>query len=72
MNILLLSDLHNDTCENFGPFQLDEMDHTSQIEGVRDIYNVDNVIFNGDIPELHKYRYQNIIKAIPLLIRYFK
>ena len=71
MNIFVLSDLHTDTCDNFGTFQWDEMDFIMQIEGIRDIYNVDKVIFNGDIFELQKYRYEDIIKANPVLMRYF-
>ena len=71
MNILILSDLHIDTCDNFGTFKWDEMDLIMQIEGVRDIYNVDKVIFNGDVYELQKYRYEDIVKANPVLMRYF-
>jgi predicted phosphodiesterase len=47
------------------------MDLIMQIEGVKDRYNVDKVIFNGDIFELQKYRYEEIVKANPILIRYF-
>ena len=46
MNILILSDLHIDTCDNFGTFQWDDMDLIMQIEGLRDIHNIDKVIFN--------------------------
>ncbi len=72
MNILVLSDLHIDTSDNFGTFQWDEMDLIMQIEGLRDIYNVDKVIFNGDIFELLKYRLEDISKANPILMRYFR
>ncbi len=71
MNILVLSDLHIDTCDNFGTFQWDEMDLIMQIEGFRDIHNIKKVIFNGDIFELLKYRYDDIRKANPILMRYF-
>ena len=71
MNILVLSDLHIDLCDNFGTFQWDEMDLIMQIEGIRDIHNIDKVIFNGDIFELLKYRYDDIQKANPILMRYF-
>ena len=71
MNILVLSDLHMDTRDNFGTFQWDEMDFIMQIEGIRDIYNVDKVIFNGDTFELQKYRYEDILEANPILMRYF-
>jgi len=72
MNILVLSDLHIDTCDNFGTFQWDEMDLIMQIEGIRDIYNIDKVIFNGDIFELMKYTFEDIRKANPVLMRYFE
>ena len=52
MNILVLSDLHIDACDNFGTFQWDEMDLIMQIEGIRDIYSIDKVILNGDVFEL--------------------
>ena len=71
MNILVLSDLHIDACDNFGTFQWDEMDLIMQIEGIREIYNIDKVILNGDIFELLKYTYDDIKKANPILIRYF-
>lgn len=71
MNILVISDLHIDTRDNFGTFQWDEMDLIMQIEGMRDIHEVDKVIFNGDVFELFKYRYDDIRKANPILMRYF-
>lgn len=48
MNILVLSDLHIDTCDNFGTFQWNEMDLIMQIESLRDIHSIDKVIFNGE------------------------
>jgi len=71
MKILVLSDLHIDTHDNFGIFQWDEMDLIMQIEGIRDIHSVDKVIFNGDIFELFKYRFEEIKKANPILMKYF-
>jgi predicted phosphodiesterase len=71
MNILVLSDLHIDACDNFGTFQWKEMDLIMQIEGIRDIYSIDKVIFNGDVFELIKYTYDEISKANPVLMRYF-
>jgi predicted phosphodiesterase len=70
MNILVLSDLHIDTRDNFGTFKWDEIDLIIQIEHIRDIYNVEKVIFNGDVFELQKYRYEDIIKANPVLMKY--
>jgi predicted phosphodiesterase len=71
MNILVISDLHIDTRDNFGTFQWEEMDLIMQIEGIRDIHNIEKVIFNGDIFELLKYTYEDIKKANPILMRYF-
>ena len=71
MKILILSDLHIDTSDNFGTFQWDEMDFIMQVEGLRDIYNIDKVIFNGDVYELLKYRSEEIWNAHPILMRYF-
>jgi predicted phosphodiesterase len=71
MNILVLSDLHIDASDNFGTFQWNEMDLIMQIEGIRDIYNIDKVIFNGDVFELVKYSFADIKKANPILMRYF-
>jgi predicted phosphodiesterase len=71
MNILVLSDLHIDACDNFGTFQWNEMDLIMQIEGIREIYSVDKVILNGDVFELIKYTYDEIRKANPVLMRYF-
>jgi predicted phosphodiesterase len=72
MKILVLSDLHIDSCDNFGTFQWDEMDLIMQIENIRDAYAIDKVIFNGDVFELIKYSFEEIKKANPVLMRYFK
>lgn len=71
MNILVVSDLHIDTKDNFGIFQWDEMNIIMHIESIRDLYSIDKIIFNGDIFELLKYSYDDIRKANPLLFRYF-
>jgi predicted phosphodiesterase len=71
MNILVLSDLHIDTGDNFGTFQWKEKDLISHIEYIRRNYSIDKVIFNGDTFELLKYHYEDIKNANPLLIEYF-
>lgn len=71
MNILVISDLHIDACDNFGTFQWNEINLIMQIEGIREIYAVDKVILNGDVFELIKYTYDEIRKANPVLMRYF-
>jgi predicted phosphodiesterase len=71
MNILILSDVHIDTSDHFGTFQWNEMDFIMQIQGIREIYSIDKVIFNGDVFELIKYNYEDIIRANPTLMKYF-
>jgi predicted phosphodiesterase len=70
MNILVLSDLHIDTRDNFSMFQWDEMDFVIQVERLKDIYSIDKIILNGDIFELLKYTYEEIKKSNPVLLRY--
>jgi len=72
MNILVLSDLHIDTNDKFGTFQWDEIDLINKIENMRDAYSIDMVIFNGDTFELLKYTFDDIKKANPRLMNYFR
>ena len=72
MNILVLSDLHMDPRDSFGIFQWDEADLIEQIEYMKNLYSIDKVIFNGDTFELLKYTFEDIRKANPTLMEYFK
>jgi predicted phosphodiesterase len=72
MNILVISDLHIDTGDKFGTFQWNEIDLIMQIESMREIYSLEKIIFNGDTFELLKYRFEDIIKANPSLMKYFR
>lgn len=72
MNIFVLSDIHIDTFDNLSTFQWDEKDFIDQIEIMRYRYSIDKVIFNGDTFELLKYRFEDIAKANPLLIKYLQ
>jgi predicted phosphodiesterase len=72
MNILILSDLHIDTCDSFGTFQWDEMDFLLRIEEQCDKHKIDKVIFNGDTFELMKYSFAEIASANPILMNYFR
>jgi len=72
MNILVISDLHIDTGDKFGTFQWEETDLIDQLERIREIYSIDKVIFNGDTFELLKYRFDDIKKANPTLMEYFR
>ena len=72
MNILVLSDLHIDICDNFGIFQWEENDFIMQLELIRDHYSIDKIIFNGDTFELLKYTFENIRKANSILMKYLR
>lgn len=72
MNILVLSDLHIDTGDNFGVFHWDEMEFIENLEIIREYYSIDKIILNGDIFELLKYSFGDIKKARPALIKYFR
>ena len=72
MNILVISDLHIDTSDNFGTFQWDQQELINHIELLRYNYSIDKVIFNGDIFESLKYSFSDIIRANRTLLKYFK
>jgi predicted phosphodiesterase len=72
MKILVLSDLHIDTTDNFGTFQWNDVEFILQIDSIRNFYSIDKVIFNGDTFELFKYRFEDISKAHPALMTYFE
>lgn len=72
MNILIISDLHIDTGDKFGTFQWNELELIDALENMRDVYSLDKIIFNGDTFELLKYRFSDIKKANPALMRYFR
>lgn len=72
MNILVLSDLHIDTCDHFGTFQWNEDDFICRLEMTIRKYAIDKVIFNGDVFELAKYRYSDLKKSHPRLISYLE
>lgn len=72
MNILVISDLHMDTGDRFGTFKWNEMDMISHLEFMQQSFRIDKIILNGDIFELMKYKLEEIRKAYPELMNYFK
>lgn len=70
MNILILSDLHIDNKGKSGHFKWDENIFIEQVERLRHLYTIHQVILNGDIFELYKYSFQSIKDAYPKLINY--
>lgn len=72
MVILVISDLHIDTGDNFGTFRWAEDEFINQVEQIRYLYSVDKIICNGDTFELLKYSLPNIMKAYPRIREYFR
>lgn len=62
MNILVLSDLHIDHGDKFGIFKWDTPLLIEYIKNIINKFNIQQVILNGDIFELYKYKYEDIAK----------
>lgn len=72
MIVYILSDLHIDTGDSFGTFQWKETELISHIENIRNRFSVEKIIFNGDVFELLKYRYEEITGTNQKLMKYFR
>ena len=72
MVILVLSDLHIDTGDNFGTFRWNHQEFINRVEQIRYLYPIDKVIFNGDTFELLKYNMNDIRLSSPALMEYFR
>ncbi len=72
MKILVLSDLHLGTGDNFGTFGWSDDDFIATLKQVILSENIDQVILNGDVYELYKYSFKDIIKKHKKLISFFK
>lgn len=72
MNILILSDFHIDIGDKFGTFRWNADELIAQIEKVRTQYDIDQVILNGDIYELYKYKLNDIEESQKVLVNYLK
>lgn len=72
MNILVISDLHLGNGNKSGTFGWDQEDFIAQLEEIRNLYQIDRVILNGDIYELYKYSTREVMEHNKNLIDYFK
>jgi predicted phosphodiesterase len=72
MRILVLSDLHIDNGDKFGAFGWNEDEFISHLEKIREIYQIDKLILNGDVFELYKYSLTDIHAAFPKLTAYLE
>lgn len=67
-----MSDLHIDTGDKFGTFGWKPKKFIKTLEQIIGHYQVEQVVFNGDIFELYKYSHSDIIARNKVLIDYFK
>jgi predicted phosphodiesterase len=71
MNILVLSDLHLSNHDHFSAFGWNEDDFLRKLDLVCTMYGVDRIVLNGDILELCKYGWHEIVKSNGRLLGYF-
>jgi predicted phosphodiesterase len=71
MNLLILSDLHLSNNDSFSAFGWDETEFLEKLDTVCTLYSVDQIILNGDIFELCKYRLLDVVKTNIRLLTYF-
>lgn len=72
MNILIISDLHIGKGDSFDTFGWNEVEFISTLERIRKFMGIKKIILNGDIYELMKFRKEEVYKAYPRLVEYFK
>jgi len=71
MKLLVLSDLHIDTGDKFGTFGWKPKKFIKVLDDIIKHYDVEQVILNGDVFELYKYTYADIVERNTRLIEYF-
>lgn len=71
MKLLVLSDLHIDTGDKFGTFGWKSKKFIKVLDDIIKHYGVDQVVLNGDVFELYKYSYGDIVERNARLIEYF-
>ncbi|HSA04675.1 MAG TPA: metallophosphoesterase, partial [Tenuifilaceae bacterium] len=70
MKLLVLSDLHIDTGDKFGTFGWKAKKFIKVLDDIIKHYDVDQVILNGDVFELYKYAFTDIVARNKFLIDY--
>ena len=72
MKLLIISDLHLGNGDRFGTFGWDPSRFISVLDDIRTSYGIDRIVLNGDLFELFKYRYEEVVKAQKKILQYFK
>lgn len=71
MNLLVISDLHIDNGDRFGTFGWKPKKFIKTIEKLIHLYNIDQVVLNGDVFDLYKYPFKEVYRNNFELISYF-
>ena len=72
MKLLVISDLHIADNENLGTFGWECEEFIAQMEEVQKAQFIDKVILNGDVFDLYKSNYHEIVSKKKKLVEYFK
>ena len=71
MRLLVLSDLHIDTGDKFGTFGWKAKKFIKTLDTIISHYGIDQVVLNGDVFDLYKYSYPDILARNGALVDYF-
>ena len=71
MKLLVISDLHLGNGDIFGTFGWDFNRFIAVLEEIRTGYGIDKVVINGDLYELYKYKYDDVVASSKPLLDYF-
>lgn len=72
MNLLIISDLHLGNRDRFETFGWDEDFFIKSIDSIVQHHKIDKIILNGDIFELYKYNFEEVVASNPNIIEYFE
>lgn len=70
MKVLVISDMHIGNGDKFGTFGWDADEFIAQVDQIRRLAKIDLIVLNGDIYELFKYKYEDIVASNPKLVEY--
>lgn len=72
MRLLVISDLHIDLGDSFGTFKWKPNRFIKVLDTITKHYQIDQVVLNGDVYDLYKYAYNEVVEANTKLVEYFR
>lgn len=70
MNLLIISDLHIGTNDRFDTFGWNTHEFLGIIERIRQKEKIDRIVLNGDIFELYKYAFDDVVRNNPTFMEF--